>query len=335
MSRYRSTKAFTLVELLVVIAIIGILVALLLPAVQAAREAARRTQCTNQLRQIAIAFHNHHDTHKFFPSGGWGWWWVGFPEQGFGKDQSGGWVYSVLPYIEENALFDMGRGTTGDARKAAASERVQSPFTGMVCPSRRITNIYDMKSGQGAYRYSNLPIEMASKSDYACNGGDEEWTTETSGGPEESDVDSVSLDVDPGYSWESDTSTYLNKMNGICFERSELNMKRITDGTSKTYMVGEKWMWHEDYDTGLDQGDNEPAFTGNNVDTIRMVYQGRPLSPDTQRTEEGYDCWKFGSAHTGGFNMSFCDGSVSFIGLDIDPYLHVIQGVRNDGETMP
>ena len=92
----RRRLGFTLVELLVVIAIIGILVALLLPAIQAAREAARRTQCKNQLRQLAISFHNHHDTHKFFPSGGWGWAWVGFPEQGSGNKQSGGWLYSLL-----------------------------------------------------------------------------------------------------------------------------------------------------------------------------------------------------------------------------------------------
>src|SRR5882757_8383492 len=109
----RRARGFTLVELLVVIAIIGILVALLLPAIQAAREAARRSQCTNQLRQLAVSFHNHHDTYKFFPSGGWGWAWVGFPEQGYGKNQSGGWMYSVLPYMEEGNLHDYGRGTTG------------------------------------------------------------------------------------------------------------------------------------------------------------------------------------------------------------------------------
>ena len=98
----RKSSGFTLVELLVVIAIIGILVALLLPAVQAAREAARRTQCKNHLKQLGIASQLHVDTHKFFPSGGWGDWWVGCPDMGCGKNQPGTWTYQLLSYIEES-----------------------------------------------------------------------------------------------------------------------------------------------------------------------------------------------------------------------------------------
>ena len=87
---YRRRRfAFTLVELLVVIAIIGILVALLLPAIQAAREAARRATCVNQLKQIALAWQLHHDTHKFFPSGGWGYRYMADPDRGFGEKQPG------------------------------------------------------------------------------------------------------------------------------------------------------------------------------------------------------------------------------------------------------
>ena len=92
----KSKNAFTLVELLVVIAIIAMLVTLLLPAVQAAREAARNTQCLNQVRQMALAWLNHESAQGFYPSSGWGWRWQGDPDRGYGKDQPGGCFYDIL-----------------------------------------------------------------------------------------------------------------------------------------------------------------------------------------------------------------------------------------------
>src|SRR5688500_16003578 len=104
-----ATRGFTLVELLVVIAIIGVLVALLLPAIQAAREAARRTQCINNLKQLCTACQLHVDTYGFLPSGGWGDWWVGCPDQGAGKNQPGTWTYQLLSFIEESASRGIGQ----------------------------------------------------------------------------------------------------------------------------------------------------------------------------------------------------------------------------------
>jgi type II secretory pathway pseudopilin PulG len=95
---------------LVVIAIIGILVAMLMPAIQSARESGRRTTCANQLKQLAFAALNHHNTHKTLPAGGWGYAWIGDPDRGNGRKQPGGWIYNSLPYLEETNLHDLGMG---------------------------------------------------------------------------------------------------------------------------------------------------------------------------------------------------------------------------------
>ena len=107
-----SQNGFTLVELLVVIAIIGILVARLLPAIQAAREAARRSQCKNNIKNIVLGCLLHADTHKFLPSGGSGRKWSADPNQGYGESQPGSWAYTILTYIEESALHDLGKGAS-------------------------------------------------------------------------------------------------------------------------------------------------------------------------------------------------------------------------------
>src|SRR6478752_5564964 len=137
----RIRKGFTLVELLVVIAIIGILVALLLPAIQAAREAARRNQCVNNLKQLSLGVLNHESTMKQLPSAGLGYSWVGDPNYGFGRKQPGGWIYNTLPFIEEQAIHDMGMGVGSNwndaTRKKIFADRAAMTIKTLICPSRR------------------------------------------------------------------------------------------------------------------------------------------------------------------------------------------------------
>jgi prepilin-type N-terminal cleavage/methylation domain-containing protein len=344
-----SRPAFTLVELLVVIAIIGILIALLLPAIQAAREAARRSQCTNQLRQLALSFHTHHDTHRHLPTGGWHYTWLGYPDYGYGKNQPGGWMYNILPFMEEQNLHDIGKGATGAAMRAATKKRVQSPFEGLTCPSRRRSNVYPFLVGGLPFALTD-EFDVCSKSDYAANAGDM-ISPELNGGPTGENYQAI-LDT---FNWSNyGSSTYSqfqgeNKPTGVVFGRSAVNFRQITDGTVQTYMVGEKYMSKDEYDSGLDYGDNEPAFSGNNTDTLRITSNHRGprgpllLRPDQPgSSDDGLNGGKmtnpgyggeliFGSAHSSGFNMAMCDASISLITFEIDPEIHRARGHRYDG----
>jgi len=169
-NRGRKNRGFALVELLVVVTIIGILMGLILPAVQASREAARRTQCQNNLKQLGLAVQSHQLALNQFPSGGWGYLWVGDPDRGDGPKQPGGWVYNLLPYMEQTALHDQGTRMTGAAKMAALTEVVQHPLTIMNCPTRRPASLYPYDMAQPPRNYDNSP--KVAKTDYAINGGD-------------------------------------------------------------------------------------------------------------------------------------------------------------------
>ena len=135
---------FTLVELLIVISIIGVLVALLMPAINSARESGRRAQCSNNLHQMALGCLQHEAKNQYLPTGGWGALWAGEADRGFGMTQPGGWQYSILPFIDQNDLHDLDKGLSqpGDtpksnaARFAAGTKIAQTVVPLFLCPSR-------------------------------------------------------------------------------------------------------------------------------------------------------------------------------------------------------
>ena len=169
-SAYESA-GFSLVELLVVISVIGVLIAMLLPAVQAAREAARQIECGNNVKQLALASLSHELAQGFFPTGGWDENWLGNPDQGFGKAQPGGWVYNILPFIEQQALHDLGATGSSITIQDANAQRLTTPIPGLICPSRRPAILYRM-AFSFQFRLTTGFITPVARNDYAMNAGD-------------------------------------------------------------------------------------------------------------------------------------------------------------------
>src|SRR3974390_1067676 len=159
--------AFTLIELLVVIAIIGILMALILPAVQRIRESASRLQCANNLKQIGLGMHHCHDQNGHFPSGGWGWNWTAEPDRGYGMDQPAGWCYSLLPFIEEEPTYTLGAGTGVPGVDSANFQRVQMKIRIYNCPTRRRPTLFNNGFGYGYVNCTGIP-PMVARTDYAA-----------------------------------------------------------------------------------------------------------------------------------------------------------------------
>lgn len=335
-------KGFTLVELLVVIAIIGVLVALLLPAVQAAREAARRTQCMNRLKQIGLAFQNHHDAQRFFPSGGWSYNFVGDPDEGFGASQPGGWAYSVLPYMELASLHDIGKGvkvtngTTNSAKKTTNTQIVQTAAPEFMCPSRGRMQITPTCCGPANTNY-DTGMRMA-KSDYAANFGDTNYCRDSA-------PQCGCLVAKPEYSPGNVVAgrTFTNwpltdRITGIVFTRSEVTIAQVPDGTSNTYAVGEKFVNPLGYEDQSDAGNDWSMYSGVQDDTVRTTHYepdaniiNTPLQDNPQAGNASNH--RFGSVHAGGCFFAMCDGSVQFVSFDISPEAHRRLGGRDDGEV--
>jgi prepilin-type N-terminal cleavage/methylation domain-containing protein len=324
-------RAFTLVELLVVIAIIGILIGLLLPAINAAREAGRRLNCRNNLKQMGLAGQNHVSTHGIFPTGGWGWFWVGDPNCGYKDAQPGGWYYNILPFMENGGLHDMGsNGTAGSPQQMlGAMLRVHRPVPQFNCPTRRASRLYEKPSNAPHIAYNaqdNSPTDnVASRGDYAacCSSiGKPEF----SGGPGNTFAGGISqYQAAKTFTWP--TTTDINSADyesGLSYTKSLVTPQMITRGLAHVIFIGEKSADPQHYFDGQDAGDNESIYVGQDNDIYRTT-----VNPPLQDIAGVNSYGNFGSCHTAGTHICYGDGSVHIVGYNVDPIIFNAWGDRN------
>jgi prepilin-type N-terminal cleavage/methylation domain-containing protein/prepilin-type processing-associated H-X9-DG protein len=339
-SHPRRLLAFTLVELLVVITIIGILIALLLPAVQAAREAARMLQCQNNLKQLSLAMLNFEQATGHLPSGGWGCNWVGDPDRGTDIEQPGGWLFSILPHLEQLPLYQRGSDGSPDqwtsTQLAGCAVMIQTPLTMTNCPTRRPATTYAVgPDGYPSFTggmhtpWGANPVSVCARMDYASCAGDQptgqDLYDRPTSLPDAANYTQNHLwpnDAIAGGSWRPGASP----ATGISYLRSRVKLADITDGTSTTYMLGEKYNPPDCYFDGVCNGDNETMYAGYDNDISRTTY-----SPPLQDTLGYEDDDRFGSAHAVGVNMAMCDGSVRTINYTINALIHSRLGNMKDG----
>lgn len=307
-------QAFTLIELLVVLAIIGVLVSLLLPAVQRVREAAARTACANNLKQLVLAAHNHEGTYGLLPSGGWGYAWMGQPGL-IGINQPGGWIYQSLPYLEQENIARRGLGGTQAQIAASNYQIAQLPLAVLNCPSRRRGGPYTIIADPWLQYYNCNFLTQGVRSDYVGNDGDQNLVANA-------------FWANPGPPTLAAAAWYAfpnpSVFTGVIFTRSQLSLVQITNGTSNTFLLGEKYIDASHYSDGQDAGDDGDMYQGADDDTLRDT-----ASPPRRDTLGYVDSSLFGSAHTTGLNMGYCDGSVHFIPYSIDPAVFQRAGNRH------
>jgi prepilin-type N-terminal cleavage/methylation domain-containing protein/prepilin-type processing-associated H-X9-DG protein len=329
-------RGFTLVELLVVITIIGILVALTLSAVQSAREAARNGSCMNNLRELASGALQHESEQGYLPSGGWGWYTIGDPDRGYGQTQPGGWFYNLLPFIEQQALHDLGvnipygsaTGAQTQTRTNYAIQLVQTPLQIAMCPTRRRPGLYAM-TWNGTYVASNYggvnnPSDhnVAARTDYAICSSDN-GNTQIDGGASDPGFGKVTVP----YSG-SDIAGCYQSCTGVSFRCSQIGLAQIKGGSNNTILIGDKYTCATGYYSGDIGAENENMYVGYDNDVFRST-NAAPLS-DRSTTDSGT---LFGSAHLSHCNFAFCDGSVRPLSYSID--LTTFQQLGRRVKTLP
>jgi prepilin-type N-terminal cleavage/methylation domain-containing protein/prepilin-type processing-associated H-X9-DG protein len=266
--------AFTLVELLVVIAIIGTLVGLLLPAVQTARESARRSSCTNNLKQIGLGLHQHHDAFKRLPPSA-----IKSGYDPLNRNRAGwGWTLAILPYLEQQPLYDQIYTISAPTNmNAAKKDLARVPINTLLCPSCNVVPA----ATEAAYGSHGL-----GKSNYLGNGG-------------------------PICAYSGSADQQKTVSLGALTRVAGLEFKHVTDGLTKTFMVGEAGGTPA---TAADAAKVPGLWTGvsgadqTQQEVVRWTYQklnSGQLAPGNPRA--------FGSFHPGGANFVMCDGAVRFI----------------------
>jgi prepilin-type N-terminal cleavage/methylation domain-containing protein/prepilin-type processing-associated H-X9-DG protein len=292
-------SAFTLVELLVVITIIGILIALLLPAVQAAREAARRIQCGNNFKQVGVALHNYHAVKGCFPMGM--------------SDNGGYWGWStfLLPYIEQQAVFEMCSFTGGSNYWSASPlhnrDATKTWISAYLCPSD--PQAQTGGANNGAAVSVHTPDELAGLSDMCAVSDSVEWMTSNHGLPR-----------------------MFPEVDGVFGADGACTIADIKDGTSNTLAVGEV--------TGGGVGSKQGNFwaTWNLQDTVEGINgshtaSGGTYPPDANGPGSGTDDAGFASFHPGGCNFAAADGSTHFISQNIAQSILAALTTRNGPST--
>lgn len=336
------SRGFTLVELLVVITIIGILMSLLLPAVQNARARAQEVTCQNNLKNVGLAALSHEEHYGWFPTGGWpgtsGKQWPGDPNYGYGLNQPGGFFYNILPFIEQTNLWAYGQtGQTSTTLLQAA----QMPVVVYNCPSRRPLGQLPMGSGVSFYSTNSTSSSTMTglsngaklaRCDYAACGGDADpsgGATAGGGPPTQPGPTSIANGQSATF-WPSYASS-SPPVNGICGPHSQMRGGSISRGRTCLFLVGEKYLDPDNYLNGLDTGDNATWDMGFDVNTVRWTGGGASSNSQyipAQDTPGIPNSVSFGSTHVTGFNMCFADGSVHLLNFTIDPTMYGYLGNR-------